>query len=285
MRLTNNRIKNKKKVWLVATRLATATATGDEVDSVTVTQKPPKLHDSSAANHSPAAIDLQGIVAIVGNYGSGKTEVSINLALDRKRAGIDVRVADLDLVNPYFRTREARRLLADAGIDLVLPPEEMLNADLPLLSPLVAGMIRNPSQLTIIDVGGNDAGATVLSALAEAFRGQHCHMLQVINPLRPTTETVAGCLQVRRQIEAAARMPINGLIGNANLIDETTAEDVYRGVEFVEQLSRESALPLRFVTVAAELLPNIERQRIACPVLAIFRQLVPPWKKPRNLTY
>jgi len=226
-------------------------------------------------------IELEGIVVVVGNYGSGKTEVAINLAVERKKAGFDVRVADLDLVNPYFRTREARSLLAGLDIDLVLPPEDMLHADLPLLSPLVAGMIRKPSQVTIIDVGGNDAGATVLSALAEAFGGKQYHMLQVINPLRPNTDTIAGCLNIRGQIEAAARMSINGLIGNANLIDETTPADIYRGVEFVQRLSKESALALRFVTVADELLPEIDMERMACPVLTIYRQLVPPWKKAR----
>jgi MinD-like ATPase involved in chromosome partitioning or flagellar assembly len=237
------------------------------------------LREGLLTDENLVAIELGGIVVVVGNYGSGKTEVSINLAVEQKKAGVDVRVADLDLVNPYFRTREARTLLSDLGIDLVLPPESMLHADLPLLSPMVAGMIRKPSELTIIDVGGNDAGATVLSALAEAFRGRQCHMLQVINPLRPNTDTIAGCLNIRRQIEDAARMPINGLIGNANLIDETAAADIYRGVEFVQRLSQESALALRFVTIAAELLPDIDLQRIPCPVLTIYRQLVPPWKK------
>lgn len=222
---------------------------------------------------------MEGIVVVVGNYGSGKTEVAINLAIERKKAGCDVRVADLDLVNPYFRTREARGLLNDLGIDLVLPPEDMLHADLPLLSPMVAGMIRRPAQITIIDVGGNDAGATVLSALAEAFRGKHCHMLQVVNPLRPTTDKIAGCERIRRQIEAAARMPVNGLVGNANLIDQTTPADIHRGVEFVRRLSKKSALAVRFVTIAAELLPEIDLKKIPCPVLTIYRQLVPPWKK------
>ena len=90
-------------------------------------------------------IDLTGIVVIVGNYGSGKTEVCINLAVHRKRAGIEVRIADLDLVNPYFRTREAKAPLANLGIEVVLPPEQYLQADLPILSALVSGMIRKPS--------------------------------------------------------------------------------------------------------------------------------------------
>jgi len=79
------------------------------------------------------ALDLEGIIVIVGNYGSGKTEVAVNLAIHRRRAGCEVRVADLDLVNPYFRTREARRPLADLGIEVVLPPERYLHADLPIL--------------------------------------------------------------------------------------------------------------------------------------------------------
>ena len=88
-------------------------------------------------------INLGGVVAIVGNYGSGKTEVSINLAVNRKRTGLDVRIADLDLVNPYFRTREARNQLKKLGIEVVLPPQEYLQADLPVLSPVIAGMIKN----------------------------------------------------------------------------------------------------------------------------------------------
>ncbi|MBW1822913.1 MAG: cobalamin biosynthesis protein CbiA, partial [Deltaproteobacteria bacterium] len=129
-------------------------------------------------------IDLQGIVVIVGNYGSGKTEVSINLAVNKKRAGVDVSIADLDLVNPYFRTREARSQLSMLGIDMALPPNEYLQADLPILSPVVAGLIRNPVELTIIDAGGDDAGATVLAALADAFKGKSFQMLQVVNPMR-----------------------------------------------------------------------------------------------------
>ena len=117
-------------------------------------------------------IQLKGIIIIVGNYGSGKTEVSINLAVNRKRAGLDVRIADLDLVNLYFRTREARKPLREMGIEVVLPPEQYMQADLPILSPMVGGMIRRPDGVTILDVGGEDVGATVLSALADSLKRQ-----------------------------------------------------------------------------------------------------------------
>jgi len=224
-------------------------------------------------------INLTGIVVIVGNYGSGKTEVSINLAVSKKLAGSDVCIADLDLVNPYFRTREAKDPLCELGIDVALPPDKYLKADLPILSPVIAGMIRNPRQLTILDVGGDDAGATVLATLADPLRDKSVHMLQVVNPFRPFTDTVKGCLKMRDEIEKSSKMTINGIIGNANLIDDTTAEDIYRGYDFIKDLSEESGLRLHFITVAAELLPEIDLKRFSYPVLPIERQLVPPWKR------
>ncbi len=226
---------------------------------------------------------LKGIVVIVGNYGSGKTEVSINLAVNRNRAGIDVLIADLDLVNPYFRTREARKPLSKLGIDVVVPPEKYLQADLPILSPVIAGLIRQPSKLTLIDAGGNGVGATVLATLADSLQNKDVHMLQVVNPYRPFTDTVSGCLKMRDEIEKASKITINGIIGNANLIDETKAEDIYKGYDFVKALSKESRLPLEFITATAELLPEIDVKRFSCPVLLIERQLVPPWKKAADL--
>ncbi len=228
-------------------------------------------------------INLSGIVVIVGNYGSGKTEVAINLAVNRKQAGAEVRIADLDLVNPYFRTREAKTALAEQGIDLVLPPAQYMHADLPILSPAVAGMIRqgslNPKQLTLLDAGGNDVGATVLAALSDVLKGKTIHTLQVVNPFRPFTDTAEGCLKIRREIEKASKIPVTGIVGNANLIDETSVTDIYKGYDFVKNLADQSGLPLEFITVPTEMLPETDIARFSCPVLPIRRQLVPPWKK------
>lgn len=228
-------------------------------------------------------IDLTGIVIIVGNYGSGKTEVSVNLAMERKQAGIEVRLADLDLVNPYFRTREAVRVLNQMDIDVVLPPSQYHQADLPILSPAVAGMIRQPSQLTLIDAGGDDVGATVLAALADSFKGQEPQVLQVVNPLRPFTENIKGCLKIQREIETASKLAVTGLIGNANLIDETSLEDINKGHDFLIQLSTACGLPLKFITAPVDLITEIDLNRISCPVLSIKRQLVPPWKKAQEV--
>jgi hypothetical protein len=224
-------------------------------------------------------IRLKGTVIIVGNYGSGKTEVAINLAAERKRRGMTVRVADLDLVNFYFRTREARAYLAGLGIDLVLPPERYVDADLPILSPAVAGMIRRPSDVTLLDVGGDDAGATVLAALADAFQNRSRRMLMVVNPLRPNTGTLGGCLKIMSEIESASRMRIDGIIGNANLMEDTTPDIIRDGYAFVSNLAEETGLPIEFVTVADHLRPDLDESGIDCPMLTISRQLLPPWLK------
>lgn len=229
-------------------------------------------------------LNLSGIIVIVGNYGSGKTEVAINLAADHKRKGLSVRLADLDLVNPYFRTREARQALADLAIDIVLPPLNLLQADLPILTPGVAGLIRQQQEMAILDVGGDSVGATVLSALAEAFAQavQPVQMVQVVNPFRPTTQSVDRCLKLRATIEAAARLPVAGWIGNAHMLAETTADHIRQGYALMTDLAHTSGLPLLCMAVVEHLLPGLH-DTIKCPILPIRRQLVPPWEKAQPL--
>jgi len=226
-------------------------------------------------------ICLSGVVIIVGNYGSGKTEIAVNLAVHQKRRGINVRVADLDLVNPYFRTREARAVLAAKGIDVVLPPERLLQADLPILIPQVAGLIKAPGDLAILDVGGDDAGATVLAALHHVLAQLEgkMTMIQVVNPFRPNTGSVEGCLKMRGIIESSARLSINRWACNAHMLDETTLDHLRFGNQFMESLQKASGLKVEFVTAPHDLVRQIEAGQSSWPVLPIYRQLVPPWKK------
>jgi len=228
-------------------------------------------------------LELSGIVIIVGAYGSGKTEVAINLAVHMNAKGTAVRLADLDLVNPYFRTREARHALNRLGIDVVLPPARYMQADLPILTPEVSGMLRHPSGLTLLDVGGDDVGATVLAALADPMKGKAIQVLQVINPHRPYTDTVNGCLKIRDAIEAKARMTITGIIGNANFMEDTTVKDILAGYAFTKEVAQAGNIPLRFITTPAALLTRLDKKDIHCPVLALRRQLVPPWKQAEAL--
>ncbi len=229
-------------------------------------------------------IDYSDIVIIVGNYGSGKTEVSINLAVTERRAGKAVQVADLDLVNPYFRTREARKQLRMLGIGVILPEEQYMKADLPILSPGVAAMIRTKDILAILDVGGDGVGATVLSALAEAFKNRPAKVLQVINPFRPYTHTLEGCEKIRAEIETTAKMKITGIVSNANMMQDTTMEHIQQGYDFVLRLADQNGLPVEFITVPDSLQKANNMAQFSCPLLTIKRQLVPPWLQAEELT-
>ena len=224
-------------------------------------------------------IDLKDIVIICGNYGSGKTETAVNLAVTKKQDGLDVKIADLDLVNPYFRTREVKDYLEDLKIDVVLPDNKYIHADLPILTPAVTGMIQQPSELTILDAGGDDAGVTVLAALADYLSNIKVHMLQVINPFRPFTQNIEGCIKIKEEIEQSSKIKITGIISNANLIDETTVEHIYKGYDLLEEVSKETGLEMKFITARSHLISQLEMERFACPVLEINRKLDFPWSR------
>ncbi len=224
-------------------------------------------------------IDLNGIVVICGNYGSGKTETALNLAVTKRLEGIDVKIGDLDLVNPYFRTREARKYLENLGVDVVLPDNQYMHADLPILTPAVAGMIKQPSTLTILDAGGDDTGVTVLAALADHLEDKNVNMLQVINPFRPFTENVEGCIKIKEEIENTSKIKITGVVSNSNLIDETEPEHIYKGYDLLKDVSSATGLEIKFITAGAHLISQLELDRFTCPVLKIDRKLNFPWKR------
>lgn len=223
--------------------------------------------------------NLKGVLLIVGNYGSGKTELAINLALHQKKQGYDVVLADLDLVNPYFRTREVKVPMEKMGIDIILPPSAYLQSDLPILSPAIAGVISNPREVSILDVGGDAAGATVLGALKDVLINQSYQMIQVLNPNRPDTSDLKGCLRIYNDIQKQTGLKITGIAGNANLIDDTTTETIVEGYQFAEAFANEVNLPLLFISGDQALMPSIPKEKIKCAFLPINRQMVPPWKK------
>jgi len=228
-------------------------------------------------------IDLKPVVVIIGNYGSGKTEVALNYALACAAHGEQVKIADLDIVNPYFRTREARDLLREAGIEVILPDARYLNADLPIVVPQIRGIIKRPGQRTILDVGGDDVGATVLSSLIDLFRTAEHDVLMIVNKSRPFTDTVAGCEKIAREIERSSRLRITGVVGNTHLMHHTTADIVYEGAAFARSVANRLTVPLTFITVDRRLMDEIDATRIDCPILAFKRLLLPPWRPETKL--
>jgi len=171
----------------------------------------------------------QRILLIVGNYGSGKTEVAVNLAI-HLAAQQSVSIVDLDIVNPYFRCREAREEMEGFGIRVINPDGDYHAADLPIILPEIRGAVLKGDGKLILDVGGDDVGARVLSSLADVFAGQTYNMLQIVNAKRPFTGTVDGCLKIGSEIEAASRLRITGLVSNSHLLEETDAQTVLDGV-------------------------------------------------------
>lgn len=229
---------------------------------------------------------LGGVTAIVGNYGSGKTEISINLALYLQARGLKVSVADLDLVNPYFRTREARIVLQSAGINTLLPPEKLLEADLPIVTPQILGKLRaelEQDEAVILDIGGDPVGATVLASLAEALaKVKLLRTVQIVNTFRPYTADVAGCLDMRAKIEKASKLTVTHWAVNAHLLHETRPEHILQGYELGLELEKASGLPLLFMAVTPAMFKQLDPTAFKCPLLVIDRKLALPWDKPND---
>jgi hypothetical protein len=219
------------------------------------------------------------LLALVGNYGSGKTEIAVNLALRLAAAGRRVQLADLDLVNPYFRSREARRLLEARGIRVVVPKGALEWAELPIVLPEVLGMLAPPpGTISLFDVGGDDVGARVLGSLRAGAEASGSELWQVLNAQRPFTRDAEGCLAMRDAIERSSRMRVTGFVVNAHLMDETTPKTVLEGLGVAREAARRAGVPIRLVAVTEALEPAV--RGIAEPVLAMTRRMLPPWLVP-----
>lgn len=217
------------------------------------------------------------ILIVVGAFGSGKSEVSVNLARYLAESGSSVAIADLDIVNPYFRSREAAKELDKMGVRSLIPPGDLAGADLPVIIPEIKGAIQRSDGVLILDVGGDDLGATVLRSLEGAFKGTSYEMLLVLNANRPFTATPDGALKALKEIESASRLNMTGIVSNTHLIDDTTSEEVRKGIALSEEVSRVSGLPLVFVCAIESAFEGMKK--IDYPVLTIHRSLLKPWER------
>jgi len=220
-------------------------------------------------------ISLSGLVFIVGAYGSGKSEIAIHLAALHAKKGKKVQLIDMDLVNLYFRTREAREELQNIGVKVVLPDVEYMDADLPIVSPKVLGAFQNPGDLTLVDVGGDPVGATVLASLLYVLKKQPFEVFQVVNPFRPFTTSTAATM--RFALEDASHLKVTGLIANPNLLEDTTLEAVQQGAQMMSDISNELHLPCKFIAISEEFKNDFVNNTFSYPVLFLQRYLVPPW--------
>ena len=198
------------------------------------------------------------LLMLSGHYGSGKTNIAINLALHLRRSRKKVTIADLDIVNPYFRASDSFGSLRSDGIDVIASPFAGSNVDLPAL-PADMYSITDPSCGTfVVDIGGDDRGALVLGRLRSGILAENDYeMLFVINGNRPLTHDAQATLEILREIEAASGIPFTAIVNNTNLGPETTAEDVLGSLAYAEQVSGLSGLPIRLTTVMASLYDSL----------------------------
>jgi len=180
---------------------------------------------------------------IIGAYGSGKSEYSIHLARSFKAQGLDVVLADLDVVNPYFRSREIKDDFDVEGIDVIAPEGEFKHSDLPMISPRVKGAIQNKAKTVILDVGGDPAGCRTLGRFEELIKNRGYKMLYIVNTMRPFTFTPEEIVTMKEGLEASSRLKITEIICNTNLMEETTAELVENGIQIINRASEILRLP------------------------------------------
>lgn len=197
---------------------------------------------------------MKKITVITGHYGSGKTNISVNLALKLAEQSFKVCVVDLDIVNPYFRTADFENLFSSYGIELVKPMYANSNLDIPAISFDLERIVGENGYI-IIDVGGDDAGAVALGRYAEALSAyaDGLDMLYVVNRYRYMTRSSDEALELMYEIECASRMKHTGIINNSNLGTETTAGDVTASMRFAEEISAKSGLPLMFTSYRSSL--------------------------------
>ena len=204
-------------------------------------------------------MEFKRILLFSGHYGSGKTNIAVNLALRLRQSRDRVTIADVDIVNPYFRTSDSRKQLEDAGIRLICSSFAGSNVDLPSLPAEIYGITADREQTAIIDVGGDDRGALALGRLRDQILEENNYeMFFVINRFRPLTRTAEDAVEIMREIEAAGKIPFTAVINNSNLGEETSAQDVLDSRKYADDVCRLTGLPLRTTTVTQSLYPQLD---------------------------
>ena len=185
------------------------------------------------------------LTLFAGHYGSGKTNIAVNYAIAMAKEGNPVCIADLDIVNPYFRTKDSAAQLAEAGVKLISPWFANSNVDLPALPAEAYRLVQDKSVYGVMDIGGDDRGAYALGRYVPSIREENDYrMVFVANCYRPLTATAQEALEVMGEIEAACGLKFTDIINNSNLGAETTPQTVLESLEYIRELSQLSGLPV-----------------------------------------
>jgi hypothetical protein len=247
--------------------------------------------------------DVRRVNIFCGGFGSGKTEVAVNFSLRMRELGREVAIADLDIVNLYFRSREVRDQLRGCGVEVIAPSGALANADLPIIVPEIKGAIEGQGMkdegggmnaevpevespqssvqsrpVVVLDLGGDPAGARVMASIAEAMRAEDYSGLFVLNSRRPFTATVGAAQRMMDGISEAARINVDRIVVNSHLVDETTPDVIDEGIALGEALAQRTGARIAFVAVQRVLLDRFDAAGCGHPVMVIDRLMLKPWE-------
>ncbi len=200
-------------------------------------------------------MDSKRVTVFMGHYGSGKTFVSVNYALKLAKSGKPVSIYDLDIVNPYFRTVDAKKRLNDGGVELVVSPFAQTNVDIPAMNAQSYRMIDDLNRFAVADIGGDDRGALALGRFAGKLKEENNYdALLVLNKFRPETRDISGVVEIIEEIERTGKLPFTGIVNNANIGEETTVDSIISGLQFAKEVEKQTGLKVKFTSVREDLI-------------------------------
>ena len=202
--------------------------------------------------------NLKNFIVITGHYGCGKTNFAINLAFDFVKSGKEVTVVDMDLINPYFRTSDFKGILEEKGIEVITPVFGATNLDIPSLPASMYSIFEKKDRVVIVDVGGDDAGSTVLGRFRPQFENTDYDMLYVINRYRSMSTDMDEAIEVLEEIKAVSGLKPSKLVNNSHLMFETTAEVLRNGMDFADDISKKTGLPVYCTTVRRDIFDRVK---------------------------
>lgn len=220
------------------------------------------------------------VTALIGPYGSGKTELAIGLALKAQQDPLrppaaKVAVADVDVLKPYFRSREAEQHLAQAGIEMLAPKGVMGSADLPILPPGIRGLVLREEARVFMDVGGDPVGARALGALSDVVAQAGFELLFVHNRNRPFAADFDSVMTMANQIMGACNLKITGVVANTHMMDETTLDMVRWGLELSRKVATALGVDVRYLAVPDDLAGAEDLAQEQLPVIQVRRHMKP----------